>query len=382
MHMETLNIVEKSVKDVEGENKLGIKYHDWIICTCSIIQFVITMGLLFSYSEILIFINEDFKTSMALLDFIGSLATAWPMLLAPVAFWVDDKIGTPKTLLVGLTVSTIGCIGSIFVPNAGVLLLTHGIIFGIGATFLLNPQYSALNRYFPYSHPRNVLATSIVTCAYPIVGWRWTFLVLAVILVTVVLLTTIPFMNRFFCLEAYEEIKEEDEIEFALRTKVILGGIWLFASITKSMAYYTPSMILVKHMTTLGISQLKASRGMILTAVFELITRFVTSALGDRAKGRFIPIYAFCCAFLCIITGLWSLVTTFAGTMVFGAVSGVAGGPILAALHSTSREVLNGKHLTAMFSIVRSGIGIGILLGPTLAGLLSFTNRRRYKCEN
>lgn len=135
------------------------------------------------------------------------------------------------------------------------------------------------------------------------------------------------------------------------------------------MAYYTPGMILVKHMTTLKISQLKASRGMILTAVFELITRFVTSALGDRAKGKFIPIYACCCAVLSIITGLWSLATTFTTVIIFGAVSGIVGGPILAALHSASREVLNGEHLTAMFSIVRSGIGIGILLGPTMAGV-------------
>lgn len=65
--METLNIIEKSSKDEEGERKVGIRYHDWIICTCSMVQFVITMGLLFSYSEILIFINKDFKTSMAML---------------------------------------------------------------------------------------------------------------------------------------------------------------------------------------------------------------------------------------------------------------------------------------------------------------------------
>ena len=51
--------------------------------------------------------------------------------------------------------------------------------------------------------------------------------------------------------------------------------------------------------------------------------------------------------------------------LVFGAL----GGPIIAAVYSSSSEVLLGRHIPFSFNIFRVAIGLGALIGPIIAGM-------------
>ena len=50
------------------------------------------------------------------------------------------------------------------------------------------------------------------------------------------------------------------------------------------------------------------------------------------------------------------------------AAQGLSGGPIIAAMYSSGSEVLGGNFVPELFSIFRAGLGLGGLLGPTVAG--------------
>ena len=47
---------------------------------------------------------------------------------------------------------------------------------------------------------------------------------------------------------------------------------------------------------------------------------------------------------------------------------GTLGGPIIAAMYSSCSEVLMGQQVPALFTIFRVGLGLGSIIGPTVAG--------------
>ena len=48
---------------------------------------------------------------------------------------------------------------------------------------------------------------------------------------------------------------------------------------------------------------------------------------------------------------------------------GFLGGPVVAAMYSSCSEVLSGQHVPGLFSVHCLGAGVGMAIGPTLAGM-------------
>jgi MCP family monocarboxylic acid transporter-like MFS transporter 10 len=67
--------------------------------------------------------------------------------LGPLAGRFYDRFGCTRTLLLGGLLSVIGLFASSFAPNSSVLILTFGMVFGLGSSFnyfgclLVIPQY-------------------------------------------------------------------------------------------------------------------------------------------------------------------------------------------------------------------------------------------------
>ena len=90
------------------------------------------------------------------------------MFTAPLGVYLHFKIGSRWTLLLGAFLTAVG-IG--FVPlitNLGLLFLCYGVLGGVGIMLQINPPFILLSEYFPYDHPRHVLATSVTACAFPL----------------------------------------------------------------------------------------------------------------------------------------------------------------------------------------------------------------------
>ena len=54
--------------------------------------------------------------------------------------------------------------------------------------------------------------------------------------------------------------------------------------------------------------------------------------------------------------------------IVLSAVQGVISGPVVAAMYSCCTEVLDHQYVNELYSLFRTGGGIGCLIGPALAG--------------
>ncbi len=102
-----------------------------------------------------------------LAEWLGSLPMSVPMLAAPVATYLNYKIGTRPTVFIGVLVVSVSLAVTSKAPNLGTLYAVYGVCVSIGATLVVNPPFFLLDEYFPYEHPRHVLTTSIIACAFP-----------------------------------------------------------------------------------------------------------------------------------------------------------------------------------------------------------------------
>ncbi|KAK3100386.1 hypothetical protein FSP39_019114 [Pinctada imbricata] len=111
--------------------------------------------------------------------------------LGPLAGIIGKKYGNHFTAMLGSLLSAIGLASSCFVESIHILYLTHGIITGLGFSFMFNSTNSIINLAFD---KRRTLATGIATSGIgfgticlpllgsyflKIYGWRGTFLLLS-----------------------------------------------------------------------------------------------------------------------------------------------------------------------------------------------------------
>ncbi len=99
---------------------------------------------------------------------VGGVSLSIPMLAAPIGTYLHFKVGARYTVLLGVFLATLGFGFAALSPNIGVLFLCYGLLGGFGIMMQVNPPFFLLDEYFPYRHPRHVLATSVIACAFPL----------------------------------------------------------------------------------------------------------------------------------------------------------------------------------------------------------------------
>lgn len=102
-------------------------------------------------------------------DTLGGLPCSLSLILSPLSYIVSSKIQTRWTCILGVLISSSAlAMTSLVTENLVLLFVVYGCMFGLGASFLVNPPFFLVNEYFPYNHPRHVLTTSLAACAFPL----------------------------------------------------------------------------------------------------------------------------------------------------------------------------------------------------------------------
>ena len=89
------------------------------------------------------------------------------MLLAPIATVLHYRIGTRLTVYIGVMITSIALALTAITNEIVTMFIVYGVTGGLGLTLIVNPPFFLLDEYFPYHHPRHVLATSVIACAFP-----------------------------------------------------------------------------------------------------------------------------------------------------------------------------------------------------------------------
>ncbi|PIA18371.1 MFS general substrate transporter [Coemansia reversa NRRL 1564] len=122
----------------------------WIPTLAAMVNFMFIFGAPNSYGVFsTYYLNTKFRdTPAATLSWIGTASTAFMLGLNIFSGPLADRIGYRQTAYIGTVICTSAYILASFSSKVWQLMLTQGILFGIGASFLLAPSNSIAPQWF------------------------------------------------------------------------------------------------------------------------------------------------------------------------------------------------------------------------------------------
>lgn len=104
----------------------------WVIVAASFFVHCIADGVTMSFGVLFTEFLDYFKESKAFTSWVGSLFMAIPLLAGPLASVLTDHFGCRKVTIIGAVIASIGFLLSAFADSILVLLVTLGLITGLG----------------------------------------------------------------------------------------------------------------------------------------------------------------------------------------------------------------------------------------------------------
>ena len=89
--------------------------------------------------------------------FLGSV-------MLPLSLALDRKLGTRKTVGLGIILGTVSLSVMGACSNYWLMLISFGVGYGVSSCLIKAPPVFLIAQYFPYHHPHHVLATSLSLC--------------------------------------------------------------------------------------------------------------------------------------------------------------------------------------------------------------------------
>lgn len=130
----------------------------WLVCLGSFVINFILDGTMFSFGVMLLTLLEYFGESKAKTSWIGSVLLGLSMILGPFVGWLLDRFTIRQVTLCGALVASCGFVISTFAQSVEVLIITYGIVGGIGFCMMFIPSIIVVGLYFSR---RRALATGI-----------------------------------------------------------------------------------------------------------------------------------------------------------------------------------------------------------------------------
>lgn len=101
---------------------------------------------------------------------LGPMPNSASTITTPLAAWLYYRdVSTRLLALIGAVMTSLAFASMALTQSDVTISLGVYSVFGaVGMLLALNPSFFLVERYFPYNHPRHVLATSLVTWSFPL----------------------------------------------------------------------------------------------------------------------------------------------------------------------------------------------------------------------
>lgn len=284
-----------------------------------------------------------------------------------------------KVMTIGCVCMSAGLILASFCNEIYQFVLTQGILYGIGSSFLYMPpvvcaplffkKYKAFMMGFLFAGTGvGAFAMSLITRKLlSVVGWRWSLRILG-------------FMNIFFGLVAAALVKVPPGLNFSKNNRIINFSnlkstkviSQLGASLFQSAGYIIPLIYMSKYANTLKYSNTQGAWFIginnLVNAVFKVIIGFAADKTG---RLNMIIICNFLSS-LSIFT-LW-MIGSRDVFVSFVVLYGVFSGAIISLLPTCLIDLFGASQYQALTGLMYFCRGIGSMLGTPIAGLLIKNN--------
>ncbi|XP_078000955.1 monocarboxylate transporter 2-like [Glandiceps talaboti] len=386
---------------VEVKNKWG-----WLVTFCTFVLCIPFTGIPSSFGVIFVKLQEEYDISDFETGWIGSVAFGMFFFASPISTGLFKRFGHRKVVFSGVIMSCIGLLSSSFVPNPTFLFITYSVVYGVGSNFFDNASLNLISDYFP--NKNSARATCFATLGWSVgslilnptvevlcenLGWRNTFRILSGMLFVLGILCTATFRpapeswNRNWKhleatkeeKEALQRQKEAANIEqkhtfrqyiksFSKTFKAPGILLWLMGNVFLNLSLIFPFINMIKFMTTIGIPEFRGTLVLTAMGITDLIGRTSAGLFGDRLPFHIVYVYALSSAVMAL--GIFSLLfmSSFTGMIVFGTGFGFFVGIVNAMLFKACMDLFGGKLLAEAWTLTMVAAGIGIMVGPSIAG--------------
>ncbi|XP_052061336.1 monocarboxylate transporter 14-like [Mytilus californianus] len=133
----------------------------WMVTFASLICNFIVDGIGYAFGVLLPFFAEHFEESKGKVSLVGSLLCGVSLCSGPIASGLVNKFGCRPVTIAGSIIASVGFLLGSFAPNLNILILTYGVLGGLGFGLIYLPSIVTVGFYF---EKRRAAATGIALC--------------------------------------------------------------------------------------------------------------------------------------------------------------------------------------------------------------------------
>ena len=366
-------------------------YYGWVIAVACFLGSLVVFGMSYSYGVFADHLAESFTASRARVSAVYGVHTFVLFFGSPFIGVLVDRYGPRRTLFAGGTLLGMGLVGASRADSLLSFGVAYGLAVALGLSAVYVVAYATVPRWF---QRRRGTATGIATSglgagllAVPpaataligAVGWRTSFLVLAVVLVGILMVVAILFVDGPDAVDADPNVEftggwpEREPLPLRERAarvwSVVRSRSFLLVFVGWTCVYaalYVVLAHLVFYVTDVGMARWVGVWAIGAIGVGTSIARLSVGKLSDRV-GR-VRTFVACSAVMGLALVALSLATT--PVLVFVVVVGfsVGYGGNGALLSPLIADLFGETDLATLFGAMSIAFAVAGLVAPPLAG--------------
>ncbi|ESK94996.1 mfs monocarboxylate [Moniliophthora roreri MCA 2997] len=380
--------------NVEGETAISLPptdsgFHAWAYLTGAwILDFIIwglpqTYGVFFDF-----YLSSDpsfINSAPGLIALAGSLCNGILYLSSLILLPVITRYPQQKTtvMIVGLIICVSGLVGAAFATTPGQLILTQGVMYSVGGSFLYFPMMTYLFEWFK---EKKGIANGILFSGSSLGGVVISFVVQVLLrrFGRKVTLLSLAISSVILIVPCFPFLKPRQPIAYMVAPRPVDFGFlkrnafWVlcFANLSQGLGVFMPFLYLPKFASDLNLSTTYGALSVSLVNGFSAPGLIFFGHLSDRFDLRISILLSSVGSALSVFL-LWGFSNSIAPFVLFACVYGFLG-PSWSALFPRFVSASIGddpRQSSVLFSLFLAGRGVGNTLSASVSvGLLHLSS--------
>ena len=349
--------------------------YGWVVVAAAFTLMLVGFTAAYSFAAFFGALEAEFGAARGDIALVFSVASFLWFLLGAPAGVLADRHGVRRVALIGITCLALVLWLASRAESLGMLYLTYSIGIGLGVGLTYVPSIGAVQAWFTANRAfasglavagigaGNIAGPLLAAWWIGLFGWRGAYVALA-LFVLVFGGVAAAFIKQ------KERSLSSGELEgMALPAALRTTPFWLlFASLVLScVGLFVPMVHLGPYAVDAGYSHAQGVTLVSLIGLGSLLGRFTIGAPADRL-GR-LPSLASMYAGLGAMFILWWAASAYWLLALFAIVFGVCYGAYVALLPTIVMDLYGPRSVSGIIGCLYSGCGIGVLIGPWLAGV-------------
>ena len=345
----------------------------WAMVAVSFAATFTVFGVAYSFGAFFKSMAHEFAAGPSATSVVFSItACLWAIVGWPAGHFAD-KIGARPIIILGAIAMGVGLLMTSFIHQLWIGYFTYGIGVGVGVACGYVPTVAVVGGWF-LKRRNTALGVAVAgigggtLVVAPIsaaliqrIGWRSTFVVLGIASASI--LIACAFMVR----PPPVHVRPAPfKVRDAIGTPSF--GVLYVSSVLLSMGLFTPFVFLPAFARDHGVSEVAAAALVGLIGGASVVGRMGLGAIADRVG--VVRLYQLCILVVGLSFALWMFAHTYSTLVIFALILGLGYGGYVALSPAVLAHFFGTHRLGSVLGALYTSGGIGVLMGPPVAGML------------